>query len=254
MRFTLPFSRTLNRTRMSRLLLSLGLYITTLGGCGQQAVSRSLEELSLGSLWVTLDYAPDRVQVYLYREKGFYDCPVLTGHISATINGNPSIGGSLGGVIRKEEYETYCSGPYFEFPREPLKVTAGAPDGNFVLSDGSYTMRLSVKNLLAERKLLRLTAAADLKPGSQIKFTWQPATDSLLEGSYSISGGSYFHHATARVETGMLIAELPTEPWPKGAELHSSGVGLVPIVKCEGVQTCDQIQILRSEHIELPSL
>lgn len=214
----------------------------------------SLEDLSKGKLSLRFNATP-QVTLILAPEEGFPDCPVLTGNVAATLNGSPSTF-RLSGEVREYEgnYRT-CWYPAFVFDLDPLNGSPGAPDGEFVLQDGTYTMRFAVRNLMIERKLIRLTPDAAIKPGRQVRYHWQPATDSLLRGTCSVQGrGDYLPPCSAQAESGSLIVDLPAAPWPAGADYFASGYATAPVDRCEGVQKCELLEIILQDHIVLPTL
>lgn len=243
---------------VTRLFLSYMLLfgcILMLGGCtSREAVPRTLVGFSQGLLVLDLNAVKAHAILRLITEEESGDCPVLVGSITASMNGSPSMKSFSGAVDVDEGYRS-CIAPYFDFSLESLKNTPQAPNGEFVLQDESHNMRLSVGNLEAERKLVRLTSVNELKPGGQMKFAWQPATDSVRDGTYRLLGqGNYFYSSDARVESAVLIADLPVQPWPIGAQLDFSGSALAPILKCEGVHACEPIRVLRSDKVDLPNL
>lgn len=238
-----------------RLRLIVLAFLSSLGGCGypyREAVPMSLKELAGGHLWVILDSSVKSASLRIYPEEGFSDCPVLTGNVVATVNGVRSNLHSNGQASKQDEGYYLCEQPLFLF--DSLNGSTGSPDGEFVLDDGAYSMRLTIRNVLEERKLTRLTPTATLKPGGSMVFEWQPISDSLLSGRCQVNGaGNTSHRFPARIESGLLVADLPTDPWPAGANLQVSVNAMAPIVKCEGVRECKQNEMLLSDVILLPS-
>lgn len=252
LRYFLHNSRA-NLLRLFFLLSCLGV----LDACKYREVSRSLREFSNGSLSVGLDaMAPNSKAVFsLEPEAGFSDCAILDGTISATLNGQPPSFVSPGSVFLGTEGYRSCVKPSFTFLVDSLGPSPIAPDGEFVIEEGLYSIRITVSNLLAERKLSRITAPTSLKPGSEMRYFWEPGTDSSLRGTCTLEGhGDYFYSFDARIESDQLIAVLPTEPWPMGTVLYFDAFATAPIRRCEGIQTCEVYQIRRQDKVELPPL
>lgn len=243
-----------SKTRMNN-LFALQACLVSLLGCGNREVAMSLKELSMGRLSLSL-YSDGLATFLIDPEDRFSTCTVLTGTVTASLNGRSPTSFSRGG-LGPEQDEGYrsCQSPQFLFALESFDTAPGAPDGEFVVGDGSYSMRLNVANLLAERKVIRLKDPAILKPGDQMKFGWLPTTDIVLDGTSRVDGrGNYFFQFGARVESQQLVTILPNEPWPAEAVLYFTGSATIPIEKCEGVRTCQVIDVSRQDIIDLPKL
>ena len=220
----------------------------------------SLAEFANGSLTVILSgrFSGDpttRAEISLWPQDGFADCPILSGNIRATLNGVPTPLLVNGGVYYGYEGGGSCHGIPFIAELEALQGSPGSPDGEFVLSDGRYTMKLTVRNLVISRTMTRVTSAPDLRPGGQMRFSWQPQADTLVRGSVSLAGvGRYSYSFDARIESNEFIVDLPAKPWPEGAVISVAGIAATSVARCEGIRTCRVTEIMQIDTIELPTL
>jgi hypothetical protein len=241
-----------NRTPLSCLSVLL-ICLAILGGCGRAAVQMTLEGFSKGTVYLDVNPSGYEVALYLFPEEGFPDCPVVGRNVIATLNGNSSFNSGRGGLDTRDG-EPSCNLIAFGFTKESL-LGPGTPHGEIVLQDETHTIRFTVSNLAAERKLTLLTPVAGLKPGSQVRLSWEPVTDSVIEGNGGVNGrGLYSYTFLARVESEIIIAELPNEPWPAGAELYVNAFASTGVIKCEGIMKCQLLPIGKQQRIELPTL
>lgn len=227
--------------------------LLALTGCSRKPVAVDLKALSSGFVGVSLD-GPSRVWWSLGPEKDSFDCPVIPAAVTATLNGRADIVASSPGSVEHYEGGGRCNDPYFLFSLDSIRASAGTLDGEFVVSQGTdYQIRVSVSNLAAERKMIRLTALETVKPGDEIRYEWQPSSDLMRRGEGGISGrDGYDPTFDVRIESHQLIGNLPTAAWPAGADFYFEGHAVAPITSCEGVKTCWFGDIGLGDNFKLP--
>ena len=174
-------------------------------------------------------------------------CDALTGPVNATLAGQAPAQASLGGIASASELA--CAPIRFTFAR--TKLSAG--DVEAKIADGTHTIRFVVGDLVADRGLEALDDLAQAKPGSSLRYQWNPATDLFLGGDGSLQqvDGSITKLGGDATANGLTIV-LPAAGWPKGTLLDVTAGGKPIVRECEGVKGCEMPSLSVKEVHPLP--
>lgn len=223
-------------------------------GCQPTAEVIPLAGFSKGSLSVEAYYPAEDHYGLTFEAKLFVQtdgCPVLPDNVNAWLNGSPITRITRGQVWLGESSHS-CQPIEFTSGALPLKP-GESPAEELVISDGSYAIRLVVNDLRSPRSLTRLTPLAEFQPGAQVRYDWQPATDTLLNLDWHIDADSD-RKATGqlRFDSGSYVTELPSQPWPAESRFEFLTSSKIPAARCEGVASCSVSSGLKEDNVPLP--
>jgi hypothetical protein len=179
-------------------------------------------------------------------------CYRIPAETQLTVNGDAFTLEKRGGTREGADGSFSCDYPRFKGPLRP----AGEPLTEYVLTDGSSSLRAAFKQLHAARSFrvkVNGTEQTSLRNGSTVDIEWLPVSDRLegAEVSFEMDGGESAYTYTVAVTSldanhiRFVLGSMRTGNFT----LHVIGRGQAGVEACEGFTTCEADFI---EEMQLP--